>query len=213
MWAPVVRELLVAPESKLAHLLMMSMYMLTVWRRVATARAYGWVGVGQVCNIVFVRFILYCYRPPLIVRSCCTIPDWVGPAALAWVGASADRCCWMTSYYASLQYQVEGGGDIVGPLVCSDVGSKTPTAGCHGKMHVVAKWIEEGGGVVDGHRGGGRVGAACLLTVLGRMVLCMPRLETPMVLVRVAARWWFSPGWAHVALVWLFSMSPSCVLQ
>ena len=120
MWAPVVRELLVAPESKLAHLLMMSMYMLTVWRRVATARAYGWVGVGQVCNIVFVRFTLYCYWPPLIVRSCCTIPDWVGPAALAWVGASADRCCWMTSYYASLQYHVEGGGYCwpVGMLRC-----------------------------------------------------------------------------------------------
>ncbi len=79
-------------------------------------------------------------------------------------------------------------------------------------MHVVAKWIEEGGGVVDGHKGGGRVGAACLLTVLGRMVLCMPRLETPMVLVRVAARWWFSPGWAHVALVFHVAVMRAAVV-
>ena len=37
--------------------------------------------------------------------------------------------------------------------------------------------------------GGGRVGAACLPTALGRMVLCMPRIELLMVLVRVAVRW------------------------
>ncbi len=42
----VVRKLLVAPESKMAQLLMESMSMLTVWRRVAAARAYGWVGFG-----------------------------------------------------------------------------------------------------------------------------------------------------------------------
>ncbi len=37
--------------------------------------------------------------------------------------------------------------------------------------------------------GDGRVGAACLPTALERMVLCMPRIEPPMVLVRVAVRW------------------------
>jgi hypothetical protein len=37
------------------------------------------------------------------------------------------------------------------------VGSKTPTAGCHGKTWAgVAKWIEEGGCVVDGRQGGAR---------------------------------------------------------
>ena len=43
--APVVRKLLVAPESKMAHLLMVFMSILIVRRRVAVARAY-WVGVG-----------------------------------------------------------------------------------------------------------------------------------------------------------------------
>jgi hypothetical protein len=50
--------------------------------------------------------------------------------------------------------------------------------------------------------GGGRGVGACLPAALGRMVLCMPRMEPPMVLVRVAVRWWFSPGREHVALVW-----------
>jgi len=62
-WAPVVRKLLVAPESKMAHLLMVSMSMLTVRRSMAAARAYGWVGVGRVCNIVF-RFILLLTAAP-----------------------------------------------------------------------------------------------------------------------------------------------------
>jgi hypothetical protein len=44
--ALVMRKLLVAPESKIAQLLMESMSMLTVWRRVAAARAYDWVGFG-----------------------------------------------------------------------------------------------------------------------------------------------------------------------
>ena len=45
-------------------------------------------------------------------------------------------------------------GDIVGPLVCSSVGSKTPTARCHGKTWaIVAEWLDEGGCVVDGRRG------------------------------------------------------------
>jgi hypothetical protein len=46
-WAPVVRKLLVAPESKMAHLLMVATSMLTVRRSVVAARAYGWVGVGE----------------------------------------------------------------------------------------------------------------------------------------------------------------------
>ncbi len=48
--ALVVRKLLIAPESKIAHLLMISMSMLVVQRRVAAARAYL-VGVGQESNI------------------------------------------------------------------------------------------------------------------------------------------------------------------
>ena len=61
----------------------------------------------------------------------------------------------MPSSCTSLQYHVEGGGDIVGPLVRSSVGSKTPTARCHGKTWSgVAKWMEVGRRVVDGRRGG-----------------------------------------------------------
>ena len=41
----------------MAHLLMVAMSMLTVQRSMVAARAYGWVGVGPVCNIVF-RFTL-----------------------------------------------------------------------------------------------------------------------------------------------------------
>ncbi len=55
--APVVRKLLVALESKMAHLLMVSMSMLTVQRRVAAARAYL-VGVEQEGNIFWFSFIL-----------------------------------------------------------------------------------------------------------------------------------------------------------
>jgi hypothetical protein len=51
MGAPVVRKLLVVPESKMAHLLMVSMWMLTVQRSAAAARAY-WVGIGQEGNIL-----------------------------------------------------------------------------------------------------------------------------------------------------------------
>ena len=50
MYALVVLKLLVVPESKMAHLLMVYMSMLTVRRIVAVARAYAWVGVGRVCN-------------------------------------------------------------------------------------------------------------------------------------------------------------------
>ncbi len=45
-WAPVVRILLVVPESKMAHWLIVSKSMLTVRRSVAAARAYLWVEVG-----------------------------------------------------------------------------------------------------------------------------------------------------------------------
>ena len=62
--APVVRKLLVAPESKMAHLLMVSMSMLTVRRSVAAARAYDWVGVGLVGNILCEIFILLLSTAP-----------------------------------------------------------------------------------------------------------------------------------------------------
>jgi hypothetical protein len=59
--APVVR---IAPESKTAHLLMLSMLMLTVQRRAAAARAYGWVGVGREDSIFWFSFIIL-VLPPL----------------------------------------------------------------------------------------------------------------------------------------------------
>ncbi len=46
MGAPVVRNFLIVPESKITHLLMVSMLMLTVQRSAAAASAY-WVGIGQ----------------------------------------------------------------------------------------------------------------------------------------------------------------------
>jgi hypothetical protein len=58
MGALVVRKLFVAPESKMAQLLMESMSMLTVRRRVAAVRAYGWVGFGQESNNFAPRIIL-----------------------------------------------------------------------------------------------------------------------------------------------------------
>jgi hypothetical protein len=48
-------------------------------------------------------------------------------------------------------------GHIVGSLVGRGVGSKAPTAGSHGQARaVVAEWLEVGGSVVDGWRGGAR---------------------------------------------------------
>ena len=54
--APFMRQLLVAPESKMTQLLMVSMSMLIVWRTVVVARAYGWVGVGQEGNTFDFKF-------------------------------------------------------------------------------------------------------------------------------------------------------------
>ncbi len=90
--APVVRKLLVAPESKIAYLLMVSMSMLTVQRSAAAASAY-WVGIGHEgidCGLSF----YYTYRPPLPVRSCYTSPDWLGQEDLAGEEVLADvHCC------------------------------------------------------------------------------------------------------------------------
>jgi hypothetical protein len=61
--APVVRKLLVAPESKMAHLLMVSMSMLTAQRSTAAVRAY-WVGVGQEGNIFWFSPILLVLSTP-----------------------------------------------------------------------------------------------------------------------------------------------------
>ena len=62
-WAPVVRKLLVAPESKMAHWLIVSKSMLTVRRSVVVARAYLWVGVGRLCNVVFIFIVLLLAAP------------------------------------------------------------------------------------------------------------------------------------------------------
>jgi hypothetical protein len=64
MGALVARKLLVAPESKMAQLLMESMPMLTVWRRVAAVRAYGWVGFRREGNKFAPRFILLVLPAP-----------------------------------------------------------------------------------------------------------------------------------------------------
>jgi hypothetical protein len=77
MVMPVVRKLLVAPESKMTHLVMVSMSMLTVQSSVAAARAY-WVGIGQEDNIFWFSLKYYLHCLPLPVRSCCTSPDWMG---------------------------------------------------------------------------------------------------------------------------------------
>jgi hypothetical protein len=61
--APVVRNSLVAPESKMAHLLMVSMLRLTVQRSVAAARAY-WVETGQEGNILWFSLILLVLSTP-----------------------------------------------------------------------------------------------------------------------------------------------------
>jgi hypothetical protein len=44
-----------------------------------------------------------------------------------------------------------GGGDVVGFLLGSSVGSKTPAAGCSRELWPVgAHWVAEGGRVVEG---------------------------------------------------------------
>jgi hypothetical protein len=49
MGAPVVRKLLIVSESKMAHLLMVSMLVLNVQKSAAAASAY-WVWIGQEGN-------------------------------------------------------------------------------------------------------------------------------------------------------------------
>jgi hypothetical protein len=61
--APVVRKLLVAPESKMANLLMVSMSMLTVQRSAAAAWAY-WMGVGREGNILLFSLVLLVSSTP-----------------------------------------------------------------------------------------------------------------------------------------------------
>ena len=56
-------EIACCAGSKMAQLFMVSMSMLTGQRSMAVASTYGWVGVGQVCNIVF-RFILLLSAAP-----------------------------------------------------------------------------------------------------------------------------------------------------
>jgi hypothetical protein len=58
MGALVVRKLLIALEFKMAQLLMESMSILTVRRRAAVVRAYGWVGFGREGNNFAPRFII-----------------------------------------------------------------------------------------------------------------------------------------------------------
>ena len=63
MGAPVVRKLLVALESKIVHLLMVSMLMLTVQRSAAAARPC-WVGVRGEGNIFWLSLILLVSSAP-----------------------------------------------------------------------------------------------------------------------------------------------------
>jgi hypothetical protein len=92
MGVPVVRKLLIAPESKIAHLLIVSMLMLTVQRSAAVAKVQIGLGSGEKeihCGLTF----YYSYHPPLPVRSCCTSPDWMGQEDPAWEEALADVPC------------------------------------------------------------------------------------------------------------------------
>jgi hypothetical protein len=57
-------KLIVAQESKNAHLLMVSMLMLTVRRSAEAARAY-WVGIGQEGNILWFSLILLVSSTPV----------------------------------------------------------------------------------------------------------------------------------------------------
>jgi hypothetical protein len=61
--APLVRKILVAPESKISHLLMVSISMLTVQRSVAAASAH-WVGIGQEGNRLYFKLILLSSSTP-----------------------------------------------------------------------------------------------------------------------------------------------------
>jgi hypothetical protein len=72
---PVVRKLLVAPESKMAHLMMVSMLMFTVQMRWLQVHI-GW-GLGKkfmYCGLA----LYYSYCLPLPIKKCCTSPDWLG---------------------------------------------------------------------------------------------------------------------------------------
>jgi hypothetical protein len=94
MGALVVRKLLVAPESKIAHLLMVSMSMLTVQRSAAAASVYtGW-GLGKKV-IDCILNLYYSYCPPLPVRNCCTSPDWMEQKDPAGEEVLAELCCCM----------------------------------------------------------------------------------------------------------------------
>jgi hypothetical protein len=61
--ALVVRKLLIAPEPKMAHFLMVSMLMLTVQRSAAAAREY-WVGIRQEGNLFWFSLILLVSSAP-----------------------------------------------------------------------------------------------------------------------------------------------------
>ena len=129
--APVVRKLLVVPEFKMAHLLMVSLSMLTVRRSVAAARAYGWVGVGRVDNIFCEIFILLLSAAPPCQKFVWSVN---GRGRLLVSVVTGGHC---VLHHCSTTL---GRGHIVGSLVGRGMGSKTPTAGSHGQTRaVVAK--------------------------------------------------------------------------
>jgi hypothetical protein len=51
------------------------------------------------------------------------------------------------------------------------------------------------------------------LHVEGRMVLCMPAINLPIMLVRVTLGLCVEPRFPHVALVWVSSRFPPWILQ
>ncbi len=63
MGEPVVRKLLVVPEAKISHLLMVSMLMLTVQRSAAAASAYR-VGIKQEGNRLCFNLIILLSSAP-----------------------------------------------------------------------------------------------------------------------------------------------------
>jgi hypothetical protein len=122
---PVVRKLLVAPESKMAHLMMVSMLMFTVQMR----RQQVILG-GDWARRLYI--VIYPYTT-LIVCPC--LSKVVVPALIGWgrrtlLGRQCMFIC-VVEHHSIVHHSIAGlgGGDDVCLLVGSGMGSKTPAGG------------------------------------------------------------------------------------
>ncbi len=89
--APVVRKLLIVPESKMAHLLVVFMSMLTVQRSVEVVSAYL-VGIGREGNRLLFSLILLLLSTP-VCQKLMTRPDWMGQEDPAGEAVQVDMHC------------------------------------------------------------------------------------------------------------------------